>query len=252
MGHTRLQPRGKPHNFQDNKEEFVAFFALADLHLGHAVDKPMDPFGEHWRDHTQKIAENWRAVVEPDDIVLVPGDISWAMTKEQAVPDLAFLAQLPGRKILLRGNHDYWWSGIGRVRSMLPTDIFALQNDHLVIDGWAICGTRGWTLPDGSADADENDKKLYLREKQRLEMSLRSAPKELPKIVMMHFPPRYKGGLNNYGFCGVLEKHQVSLCVYGHLHGADHHLALIGTVKGVNYVFCAADAVDFTPVRLPI
>lgn len=227
----------------------MAFFALADLHLGFRVDKPMDPFGPQWVDHPAKIAEGWRAVVGEDDIVLVPGDISWAMKMPDARVDLAFVAELPGRKVLLRGNHDYWWGAVGKVRGMLPDGMFALQNDHLVLDGVAICGTRGWSIP-GAGMLDGDDPKLFARERGRLEMSLESAPADLPKIAMLHFPPALTY-LDDPGFTDLLEKYGVGLCVYGHLHGArDHGLGIGGERHGVRYVLCAADAVDFTPVRL--
>jgi len=229
----------------------MAFFAIADLHLSYGVDKPMDQFGAQWINHPQKIAENWRRAVGEEDVVLIPGDISWAMRPREAMPDLAFLAELPGRKVLLRGNHDYWWQSIGKVRSILPVGFQAIQNDCLEIDGWAVCGTRGWNIP-GSGLPGNDDPKFYQRERERLGLSLRAAPSGLAKIVMLHFPP-YLKSLEHRGFTDLLEKHRVAVCVFGHLHGAaDHRLAPDGEKGGVRYVFCAADAVDFTPVRLPL
>jgi uncharacterized protein len=228
----------------------VAFFALADLHLGFAVDKPMDIFGDQWCDHPAKIEANWRRVVTEDDIVLLPGDISWAMRFEQAEPDLNFIAALPGRKVLIRGNHDYWWSSIGKVREALPDGMFALQNDHLVLDGVALCGTRGWNLPGGGLPGND-DPKHFVRERNRLQLSLESAPAGLPKIALLHYPPRLTG-MDDPGFTDLLEEQAVRICAYGHLHGAaDHRLGIAGRHGGVEYVLCAADAVDFTPVRLP-
>jgi len=227
----------------------VAFFALADLHLGFAVDKPMDMFGERWRNHSEKINENWRKTVTDDDIVLVPGDISWALKLDEVRQDFDFLAQLPGRKVLIRGNHDYWWDSISKVREILPPGMFALQNDHLVFDGVAVCGARGWNLPVQNDQDYERDKRIFLRERNRLALSLQSAPADLPKIAMLHYPPCYHHQ-EEVGFCDILEKFKVELCVFGHLHGEDHRLALRGRHNNVNYVFCAADAVDFTPVRI--
>jgi len=228
----------------------MAFFALSDLHLGFAVDKPMERFGEQWRDHHEQIANNWRRVVRPDDVVLAPGDISWAMKPEQAKPDLDFLAALPGRKVLVRGNHDYWWQTLARVRALLPPGCFAIQNDHLAFDGIAICGARGWNIPLPGETLSEEDRKLFLRERRRLELSLQSVPDGLRKVAMLHFPPGYRDGGEN--FRDLLQQFGVEVCVFGHLHGEDHRFALQGEFDGVRYVFCAADAVDFTPVRLPL
>lgn len=229
----------------------MAFFAIADLHLGFGVNKPMDQFGDQWIDHPRKIAEGWRRVVGEDDVVLIPGDISWAMRPREIEPDLKFLAELPGRKVLLRGNHDYWWQSIGKVRELLPAGFLAVQNDCLTIDGWAVCGARGWNIP-GSGLPGNDDPKLYKRERERLGLSLREAPAGLLKIVMLHFPP-WLNGLEHRGFTDLLEKHGVAVCVFGHLHGApDHRLAPRGERAGIHYLFCAADAVDFTPVRLPL
>jgi len=228
----------------------VAFYALADLHLGFAMGKPMDLFGPQWEDHPRRIAENWRRVVGENDVVLIPGDISWAMKEEQVRPDLEFIAALPGRKVLLRGNLDYWWHAIGKVRELLPPGLAAIQNDHLVMDGVAICGTRGWNIP-GAGQEGGDDPKLYARERGRRVISLASAPAGRPKIALLHFPPLITGSAEA-GFTDLLERHGVALCVYGHLHGVrDHRLGLQGERNGVRYILCAADAVDFTPVRLP-
>ena len=135
----------------------MAVFAIADLHLP-AQQKPMDVFGEHWRNHFQRIREDWLARVSPSDLVLLPGDISWAMRLEEALEDLESIGALPGVKVLLRGNHDYWWSSIGRVRRALGEGMFALQNDSLLIDGRLYAGSRGWTLP--GPDASEEDLRI--------------------------------------------------------------------------------------------
>jgi predicted phosphohydrolase len=227
----------------------LALFALADLHLGFGANKPMDVFGPDWADHAERIAANWRRVVGENDTVLIPGDISWAMKPAGAAPDLKFVGALPGRKILVRGNHDYWWDTIAKVRAALPVGMAALQNDHLLVEGWAICGTRGWNIP-GSGQLGPDDPKHFVRERQRLELSLASAPTDAAKIAMLHFPPALVGN-DELGFTDILERFGVALCVYGHLHGAsDHRLGVQGELRGVRYVLCAADAVDFTPVQL--
>jgi len=153
----------------------MAIYALADLHLSHNEPKPMDIFGPHWDNHPPKILANWNRVVGAGDLVIVAGDISWAMRLEEAAADLAWVASLPGHKLLIRGNHDYWWSAIGKVRRALPAGMHALQNDHFPWDGWAVCGTRGWLCPGEEGFNKEEDGKVYRRELQRLKLSLDGA-----------------------------------------------------------------------------
>ena len=167
----------------------MAVFAISDLHLP-ARQKPMDIFGVHWEHHFERIAQDWRARVGQADIVLLPGDLSWAMHLEEALEDLGRIAELPGRKLILRGNHDYWWSAIGRVRRALPEGMYAIQNDVIAMDGMLFAGSRGWTIP--MAGTDEGDVRIYNRERMRLEMSLRAArarDASAPLIAMMHYPP---------------------------------------------------------------
>ena len=151
----------------------MQIYAIADLHLSLTSEKPMDVFGEAWRGHAEKLERNWRERVQADDLVLIPGDISWAMQLSAALPDLSFIGDLPGKKILLKGNHDYWWSAIGRVRASLPEGMRALQNDSIVENGIGICGSRGWLCP-GSNNFSAEDQKIYLRELDRLSLSLSS------------------------------------------------------------------------------
>ena len=155
----------------------MAVYAIADLHLP-ARQKPMDIFGEHWKDHFQRISEDWLGRVKPEDLVLLPGDLSWAMRLEEALEDLGSIGALPGTKLLLRGNHDYWWSSIGRVRRALPEGMFALQNDSMLIGGRLYAGSRGWTLP--GPESTEEDLRIYTRERMRLEMSLKHARRLSP------------------------------------------------------------------------
>ena len=166
----------------------MQIYAIADLHLSLTAEKPMDVFGEAWRGHAEKLERNWRETVNEDDLVLIPGDISWAMQLSAALPDLSFIGDLPGKKILLKGNHDYWWSAIGRVRATLPAGMRALQNDSIVEAGIGICGSRGWLCP-GSSNFSQDDEKIYLRELDRLTLSLQSLPQVETKIAMLHFPP---------------------------------------------------------------
>lgn len=165
-------------------------FAIGDLHLPGSQGKPMDVFGAHWERHFEKICEDWRARVLPEDVVLLPGDLSWAMTLEEAAQDIAAICALPGQKLLLRGNHDYWWSSLTRVRALLPEGNYALQNDARVLQGIAFAGTRGWTIATPASSAQ--DLKIYRREVLRLELSLQDAARKgpgLPIVAMLHYPP---------------------------------------------------------------
>ena len=225
----------------------MAVFAIADLHLPARV-KPMDVFGPHWRDHFARIQADWQARVAPEDLVLLPGDLSWAMHLEEALEDLESIHRLPGRKILLRGNHDYWWSSIGRVRRSLGEGMYALQNDSLLIDGRLYAGSRGWTIPGPEADAE--DVRIYNRERLRLEMSLknaRSRDAEAPITVLMHYPPMTD---DLAGFSDILETWGVRDCVYGHLHGAALYGAVRGQRGGVRYHQVSCDGLDFKLYRL--
>jgi hypothetical protein len=223
----------------------MQIYAIADLHLSLTSEKPMDVFGEAWRGHAEKLERNWRERVQQDDLVLVPGDISWAMQLSAALPDLSFIGNLPGKKILLKGNHDYWWSAIGRVRSNLPEGMRALQNDSIVESGIGICGSRGWLCP-GSNNFNAEDQKIYLRELDRLSLSLASLPPVETKIAMLHFPPftdKEKGS----GFTERLEQAGVKIAIYGHLHGEANRYAFEGERNGVYYHCVAADKLDFAP-----
>jgi predicted phosphohydrolase len=223
----------------------MQIYAIADLHLSLTSEKPMDVFGEAWRGHAEKLERNWRERVQEDDLVLVPGDISWAMQLSAALPDLSFIGSLPGKKILLKGNHDYWWSAIGRVRSSLPDGMRALQNDSIVENGIGICGSRGWLCP-GSNNFSAEDQKIYLRELDRLSLSLSSLPAVETKIAMLHFPPftdKEKGS----GFTERLEAAGVQIVVYGHLHGEANRYAFEGERNGIYYHCVAADKLDFMP-----
>jgi predicted phosphohydrolase len=231
----------------------MALFALGDLHLSHAVAvaKPMDIFGPVWEKHEDKIARNWRRIVRPEDLVLIPGDISWALKLDGALPDLNWLARLPGEKLLVRGNHDYWWTGIGKIRRVLPPGIYALQNDYFPWREWAICGTRGWICPGQEGFDPVHDEKLYRRELGRLRLSLEKAVKDgfAQMVVALHYPPT-NGRHEPSGFTDLFHNYPVKKCIYGHLHGEAQTAALVGEWEGIEYSLVAADAVDFTPVLI--
>lgn len=225
----------------------MSIFAISDLHLGSLVDKPMDRFGPEWRDHAAKIAHNWRGCVGQEDTVLVCGDTSWAMRLEEARPDLDYLAALPGRKVLLRGNHDYWWSSLKKLRALLAPDIVPLQNDSLEVEGWRICGSRGWLLP--GPETDEDDTRIFERELGRLRLSLESARGRAPRIAMLHFPP-YDVGTGNSAVLDLLLEFSVQWCVYGHLHAMPPGSYPHGQYRGIEFRCVSVDLVDFTPLRI--
>ena len=209
----------------------------------------MDVFGAHWENHFERIREDWLRRVEPRDVVLLPGDLTWAMRLEDALEDIRRVGELPGRKIILRGNHDYWWSAIGRVRRALPEGMYALQNDSMEIDGTLFAGSRGWTLP--IAAQDEDDKRIYERERLRLEMSLRHARSlcaNAPLVVMTHYPPLTESCA---GVSDLLEAYGVRACVYGHLHGAALAGAFRGPCRGVEYYQASCDGLGFRLLQIP-
>ncbi len=227
----------------------MAVFAIGDLHLAGNSEKPMDVFGSHWEHHFETISANWRETISPDDVVLIPGDISWAMQLPEAADDLRAIEELPGHKLLLRGNHDYWWSGIGKVRSLLGPFSHALQNDAIEMNGHVFCGTRGWMFPTPAQPLGEQDEKVFLREVMRLRMSLDHAVRlsaGQPVTVMMHFPPLFADSVST-AFTDVLDEYPIDQVVYGHLHGHGIKVAFEGLRNGVMYHLVSCDALDFRP-----
>ena len=195
-------------------------YAIGDLHLsGDPPTKPMEIFGEHWAGHKEKIKNNWLQQVSPEDIVLICGDISWAMHLTDAIPDLEWVAQLPGRKLLLRGNHDYWWSSLAKMKQLFGDKFAFIQNDVVMIDNIAVCGSRGWLLPSSEKFSAEDDK-IYQREGLRLELSLKAAAKLEPEMIitMLHYPPLFAPDEESL-FTNLMETYHVDYCVYGHIHG---------------------------------
>lgn len=224
-------------------------FAIGDLHLAGGQDKPMAVFGPRWDRHFEKISQRWREQVAEEDVVLIPGDISWAMTLSDAVADLRAIGELPGRKVLIRGNHDYWWSGIGKVRSALPPGMTALQQDAADMGDFVVCGTRGWMIPSEEAALGEQDEKIYRRELARLDLALDAAKRvggRKPIVVMLHYPPLYKSTLRS-GFTERMEAAGVRLCVYGHLHGIGIAAGFSGEQGGVRYELTSCDSQGFAP-----
>ncbi|KAB3531627.1 serine/threonine protein phosphatase [Alkaliphilus pronyensis] len=228
----------------------MALYAIADLHLSNSTDKPMDIFGSHWFLHHEKIKENWCNNVAIEDTVLIAGDISWAMNIEAAKADLNWINQLPGKKILIKGNHDFWWSSITSLNSLYE-DIHFLQNNFYTYEDYAICGTRGWLSPN-KTKFTQQDEKIYQREVHRLILSLEAAKKEgySKIIVMLHYPPTnedFEASL----FTKTLEEYNVERVIYGHLHGVDSFKAgLQGIHRGVEYHLVSCDYLDFKLLKL--
>jgi uncharacterized protein len=221
-------------------------FAIADPHLSRATPKPMTIFGAGWAGHPEAFFQGWRETVAADDLVLVPGDVSWAMTLEDALPDLYDIAALPGRKVLLRGNHDFWWPSITKLRAALPQGMYALQNDALRFGTLVVAGTRGWLCP-GSGDFGAEDERIYQRELGRLQLSLNAAKKLRqpgdPLIVMLHYPPTNLK-LEPSGFTELLAQAEADAIVFGHLHGDYRAVQLVAQTPAH---LVAADALGFIP-----
>lgn len=225
----------------------MKLFAIGDLHLPGGDDKPMNVFGEHWNAHFERISQDWRERVGEDDVVLIPGDISWAMQLENAKPDLQAIDALPGRKIIMKGNHDYWWNTLSQVRSALPAGMQAIQHSAVDVGCAVVCGTRGWTIPTKETPLPPEDAKIYNRELMRLEMALQAGVKlkgDKPLVVMMHYPPLYDLERET-DFTALLEKYPVHTVVYGHLHGAGLRVAFQGEKQGVCYQLVSCDGLDF-------
>lgn len=226
-------------------------FCIGDLHLPGNADKPMDVFGRAWDGHPGRIADAWRDLVADGDLVLIPGDISWAMRLADVRDDLAFIGALPGMKLILRGNHDYWWNSISKVRALLPEGCFALQNDAFALGAFVVAGSRGWVCPGGANFSEEEDRGIYERELIRFSMSLDAAKRcaaarEKRLITMLHYPPFNEKRMSS-GFTQLIEEHGAEAVVYGHLHDKACAAAFEGERNGARYFLCSADHIGFAP-----
>jgi hypothetical protein len=247
----------------------MAVWALADLHLAISTpDKKMDFFGEPWIDYTEKIQKNWLSHITNEDLVLLPGDISWAMKPEIAKTDLDWIHALPGTKVMIRGNHDYWWSSLSQVAKVLPPSIHLIQNNAFNWKGYSIGGARLWDTPDYSFNSfidfkenprskkltesdDPNEaKKIYDRELGRLELSLKALDKNAStRIIMTHYPP-ISADLSPSDASRLLEKYNIQNCIFGHLHNVKKNSLPFGESKGINYQLVSCDYLDFIPKLL--
>lgn len=228
----------------------MALYAIGDTHLSLASDKPMDVFGGKWDGYMDKLREGFQATVSQEDTVVVCGDVSWGMSLEEARADFAFLDALPGgRKLLLKGNHDYWWTTASKMKAFFEENGFStldiLHNNCHFYGETALCGTRGWFYEE---DRGEHSAKIFNRELIRLEASLKAAG-EREKLCFLHYPPLYQG-YRCQEIIDLLERYGVKTCCYGHLHGGSHRLAVTGRQGSVEYRLVAADYVGFTPVKL--
>lgn len=221
-------------------------FAISDLHLSNTCNKPMNIFGPVWEGHFEQICKDWKQKVTEDDIVLIAGDISWAMKLEDAVIDLNEISKLPGKIIITRGNHDYWWKSLQSIRSNLNDNMFAIQNDSLKIGNYVFCGTRGWTVSE-DGEYSQEDKKIFDRELIRLELSLTSAQKLLKDgdklICMIHYPP-FNSNQEHSAFMELFEKYKVDKVIYGHLHGKKVKTIKYVKINGVEYYLTSCDQVE--------
>ncbi len=227
-------------------------YAISDLHLSATQDKPMDVFGANWEGHFEKIKADWLDKVRACDVVLIPGDISWAMKLSDALVDLRSLVDLPGKKVFIRGNHDYWWNGITKLRDSAPDDSFYfLQTDAVRIGEFVIVGSRGWTCP-GSSDYTEQDQKLYVREGERFRLAFLDAERlkqEGDKVIaMIHYPPMNVKKEDTL-FTDLFKANGVEKVVFGHIHGAVY-FPYKTEKDGVEYILTSCDKVGFSLVKI--
>lgn len=248
----------------------MAIWAIADLHLSFGVpNKKMDRFGAHWQDHPQKVESAWRQLVKEEDLVLIAGDISWALHLSDAVADLEWIGQLPGTKVLIKGNHDYWWGSLAKIEKILPPSCHLIQNCAFHWKEVAIAGARLWDAPEldfndlinftGAkakevltiTDFSKESLKIYERELHRLEVSLKQMQTDASiKIAMTHYPPIGAKGEPSAA-SQLLEKYQINHCVFGHLHNVKKEANCFGVHRGVHYHLVAADYLEnFSPIKI--
>jgi len=228
----------------------VALYAIGDLHLSLGADKPMDIFGGGWSNYMEKIISGF-SVLEPDDVLVLCGDTSWGMTFEESLADFKFISELPGRKIILKGNHDYWWTTVKKMKEFFDDNgienIDILNNNCFFYGDAAICGTRGWMM-EGEADVEHNAK-IMARETARLRASLQAAGDADVKLCFLHYPPRFNC-LVCEDIVSAMSEYNVKRCWYSHVHSQGHRLAVQGEVDGIFYEMISADFVGFVPQRI--
>ena len=231
----------------------MAVYAISDLHLSFGTDKPMDIFGVNWENHAERLRENWVKTVRDEDYVLISGDISWGINLEEADADLAFIDSLPGEKILSKGNHDYWWSTLHKFNQHFASKGYRtlkiLHNNAYRIGDYTVCGSRGWSSPDEEGFDDE-DRKIFNREMDRLRFSLTEGRKLGGEIIaMLHYPP-FDGRHHPNEFASVLKEFCVGTCIYGHIHGNADESWKNETIDDIRYHLTSCNIIGFTPVKL--
>lgn len=232
----------------------MALYTISDPHLPIGIDKPMDIFGGKWENYVERLKENWNKIVTEEDTVVIGGDISWATYLEQSIPDFQYIQALPGKKIILKGNHDYWWTTMSKLKKFKEEQGFSsiefLQNNSFMYNNTAICGTRGWSYV-GQGTANEEDIRIYEREVGRFELSLKDAKSKNPEriIAFFHYPPITKEFCEN-SFTRLMREYNVSLCVYGHLHNAYYKNVCEGDYNGIKFMLVSCDYRSFCPVKL--
>jgi uncharacterized protein len=230
----------------------IRFWAIADTHLSFGKPKDMARFGDRWVEHTESLAAAWKKQVRPDDVILLPGDVSWAQSMNKLWPDLEWLCSLPGRKVLVRGNHDHWWKDIYSVRKIVePMGFYALEGDSIDLDGVLICGAMGHIAPDDPYYRADAKKDRYTRELKRLENALEHATAERkpgqPLLLMMHYPPFTSDGKPT-AYVDLITWYQPTICLYGHLHRqSEWEVARSGLHNGVHYELVASDYLGMMP-----
>ncbi len=227
----------------------MSLYAIGDLHLSLDSDKPMNIFNG-WDDYTERLESNWKSAVKDDDTVVIAGDVSWAVGLENSFKDLQFVNSLPGKKIILKGNHDYWWATKTKIEKFFAANSFdtlnILFNNFFQYENIGICGTRGWV----SIDGDTENEKVMAREVQRLETSIKGAVEAgLTPVVFMHYPPVY-GNSCNYDILDVLFRYDIKDCYYGHIHGYSQRNAVTGIQDGINYRMISSDYLQFMPFKV--
>lgn len=227
----------------------MALYAISDFHLSFTTDKPMNVFGENWKDHHKKIKESWMKTVKKEDTVIIAGDISWSMDMEDGMEDLNWISELPGKKVFVKGNHDYWWTSISKLNNLYK-DMKFIQNNYFGYEEYALCGTRGWICPGGD-NFTEHDNKVYKRELIRLKLSLESALKDGYKkfIIILHYPP-FNGAIVDNGFLEIFKEYNVENIVFGHLHGMPKDNPFNGEIEGIKYILTSCDYLDFKLIKI--
>lgn len=219
-------------------------YSISDLHLSFMKPKPMDMFGYNWQNHSEKIKDSWLSIVREEDFVLLPGDLSWAMNLEEVSEDIKFIENLPGKKILIKGNHDYWWQSLSKILKKNYKECYFIHNNSFNFGDYIFCGTRGWILPEDNSLTAENDK-IYKRELLYLRMSLENAEKNKPIVVLLHYPPFFRDGSPSE-FIKIIEDYSVIACVYGHIHGYfEDRKFLTGIYNNINYHLVSSDYLKF-------